>query len=117
MTLKVRILQFGGSNNFDKKCSKKIFKAIFVISGVHISFSLKSFYQIPLTWSKYYLWNLTSCSSITEGNTIFLLLDNIGKIVLPLEFVFLLLFIGWGIVPPWNLLPQSSTPISFSLFS
>ena len=62
-----------------------------------------------------YLWNLTSCSSITEGNTIFLLLDNIGKIVLPLEFVFLLLFIGWGIVPPWNLLPQSSTPISSSL--
>ena len=31
---------------------KKIFKAIFVIS---ISFSLKSFYQIPLAWSKYYL--------------------------------------------------------------
>ena len=30
----VRILQFGGSNNFDQKCSKKIFKAIFVISGV-----------------------------------------------------------------------------------
>ena len=63
-----------------------------------------------------YLWNLTSCSSITEGNTIFLLLDNIGKIVLPLEFVFLLLFIGWGIVPPWNLLPQSSTPICSSLW-
>ena len=26
MTLKVRILQFGGSNNFDQKCSKKISK-------------------------------------------------------------------------------------------
>ena len=47
-----------------------------------------------------YLWNLTSCSSITEGNTIFLLLDNIGKIVLPLEFVFLLLFIGSSLEPP-----------------
>ena len=35
---------------------KKFFKAIFVISALQwsISFSLKSFYQIPLTWSNYY---------------------------------------------------------------
>ena len=45
MTMKVRILQFCGSNNSDRKCSKKI-NAIFVISGVHISFILKSIYSI-----------------------------------------------------------------------
>ena len=32
--LKVRILQFGGSNNFNQKCSKKFSKPFFVISGV-----------------------------------------------------------------------------------
>ena len=47
MTLKVRILQFGGSNNFDQKCH--------FCDQWSISFSLKSFYQIPLPWSKYVL--------------------------------------------------------------
>ena len=52
MTLKVRILQFVASNNFDQKCSKK-FQRHFCDQW-SISFSLKGFYQIPLTWSKYY---------------------------------------------------------------
>ena len=52
MTLKVRILQFGGSNNFDQKCSKTFSNHF--CDQWSISFSLKSFYQIPLTWSKYY---------------------------------------------------------------
>ena len=52
MTLRVRILQFGGSNNFSQKSSKKNSKPF--LWSVEFSFSLKSFYQIPLTWSKYY---------------------------------------------------------------
>ena len=35
MTLKVRILQFGGSNNFNQKCSKKISKP-FISKGNNI---------------------------------------------------------------------------------
>ena len=48
MTLKVRILQFCQSNNFDQNCSKKFSHCYDQWS---ISFSLKSVYQIPLSWS------------------------------------------------------------------
>ena len=62
MTLKVRILQVGGSNNFDQKVSKK---NLFHFCGQwDIRFSLKSFHQIPLTCIMYIiqvwmnnLWN------------------------------------------------------------
>ena len=40
MTLKVRILQFGGSNNLDQICSKKKFRPIFVISEVLASIDI-----------------------------------------------------------------------------
>ena len=46
MTSKVRILQFCGSNNFKRKCSKKKLNVIFVINGVCISFIFKSIYSI-----------------------------------------------------------------------
>ena len=40
---------------------KKNFKPIFVISAQGISFSLKSFYQIPLTWSQN-----TTCTTVRQ---------------------------------------------------
>ena len=48
MSLKVRILQFFGSNDFDQK-----FHCNFFDQG-SISFLLKTFYKILLTWSKNY---------------------------------------------------------------
>ena len=38
MTLKVRILQFGGSNNFDQKCSKKISRPFLLSVEYYLQF-------------------------------------------------------------------------------